>query len=749
MGVNGIYGLSGSGLDIESMVKVGMMSKQNEYDKMQQKYTQNEWKKASYLDLYGQVQTFNMSTLSQYKMSSNMNAHSATSSDESAVSVSANASAFEMTHYVRVNGLASNAYLVSGYGETEGVKTHNVGDKTSIDLAAALFKEIGVKIDENDEVVEGKIIADKVEYDSTAVAFQFSLGDASEISTESTTTPTNTDTKTANATITGTAKDVEVNFNVDNLDAQAFQFKISDGTKDATISFTYRQLQEASTTIESLTTQIANADLDIEVKSDDEGNFTLEGKNSSVKISISTIGTDEIAVNYLDRMHLTDANNSNNEFKDGSITAENFSEASSDTKTNGTGTKATVGNKQTLSVTYQQLLDGYTLNDLVADVNKLGTNVKAQYDSVQDMLSFYNTKSGKDNAISITIPEDKKAEATEDSEEAKKPENKIGERTAEFFTRLGLKQSINGELKEYDEGVAGEIFSAGSTNAVAGDNASATIDGVEYTNLDTNRTIINGVIYNFTKKTDNDITVTVTQDVDKIVDKVKSFVEDYNKLISSLYELYEEKPNSDYKPLTQAQKDEMKDEQIEKWEEKAKSGLLYHDSTLRKIISDMRDAVSRQVEGIPHSNVKNANGDYITYNNIFALGISTTGTRGQLVLNEDKLRTAIANDPDAVYNVFAKLDSNDDYSSNGVAQRLGDVFSAGMKAIRTRSGSDSGISEDSDLNNLLRELQTKMSNFKIMMNAFEDKLYKKYDAMETTLAMLGAQLNYVTTAFGG
>ena len=46
MGVNGIYGLSGSGLDVESMVKVGMLSKQNELDKMQQKYTLNEWKKA-------------------------------------------------------------------------------------------------------------------------------------------------------------------------------------------------------------------------------------------------------------------------------------------------------------------------------------------------------------------------------------------------------------------------------------------------------------------------------------------------------------------------------------------------------------------------------------------------------------------------------------------------------------------------------------------------------------------------------
>ena len=45
MGVNGIYGLSGSGLDVESMVKVGMLSKQSEYEKMQQKYTKDEWKK--------------------------------------------------------------------------------------------------------------------------------------------------------------------------------------------------------------------------------------------------------------------------------------------------------------------------------------------------------------------------------------------------------------------------------------------------------------------------------------------------------------------------------------------------------------------------------------------------------------------------------------------------------------------------------------------------------------------------------
>ena len=102
-----------------------------------------------------------------------------------------------------------------------------------------------------------------------------------------------------------------------------------------------------------------------------------------------------------------------------------------------------------------------------------------------------------------------------------------------------------------------------------------------------------------------------------------------------------------------------------------------------------------------------------------------------------------------MYTVFAKLDANDynDSAKSGVAQRLGDVLSAANKSIKSVSGTDSSTNDDSDLSKLMRELQTKMSNFKAMMNAFENKLYKKYDAMETVLSSLGVQLNYVTSAF--
>ncbi|MBO4779746.1 MAG: flagellar filament capping protein FliD, partial [Selenomonadaceae bacterium] len=305
-----------------------------------------------------------------------------------------------------------------------------------------------------------------------------------------------------------------------------------------------------------------------------------------------------------------------------------------------------------------------------------------------------------------------------------------------------------------------------NSDEITGTDGKIIVDGMEYATTD-NKANVGGIIYtamDVTVKTDssgnvtrNPVNVTVTQDVDAIVDKVKSFVEDYNKILSSLYEKYDEKPESGYEPLTQAQKDAMKEEQITKWEEKAKKGLLYHDKTLDKIINEMREAINTPVDGIEGK-----------YNSAYSIGISTKGIKGQLTLDEDKLRAALAEDSNAVYNVFAKLDKGEQValknadgtpmldsdgkqmyktversSYNGIAQRLGDIFTTAQKSIKTRAGSSADITEDSDLNTLLRNMQTKMSDFKKMMSALEEALYKKYDKLEEMLATLGTQMNFL------
>ena len=66
----GIYGLSGSGIDVDSMVRMGMMTKQNQYDKMYKEEVKNEWTKEAYTNMYSSLNTFNSSTLYNYKLSS-------------------------------------------------------------------------------------------------------------------------------------------------------------------------------------------------------------------------------------------------------------------------------------------------------------------------------------------------------------------------------------------------------------------------------------------------------------------------------------------------------------------------------------------------------------------------------------------------------------------------------------------------------------------------------------------------------
>jgi flagellar hook-associated protein 2 len=600
MGVNGIYGLSGSGIDIESMVKVGMMGKQKEYDKMAQKFTLNEWKKTALLDVNSQLTTFNMSKLSDYKMSSSMNAKTAESSDTSSVKVTANATAANMSHKVSVDSLSSNAYLIST-AESIAVTDPSDSTKKSIKLSDVMFRTLSM---DSDGHVTGTIKnSDSSSGEYASIAYEGSS---------------------------------ETNFLGYALkDDAAISFDISDGKNSATISFTYDEILN--------------------------------------------------------------------------------------------------GNK--------------TLNDLASKINEQGLSIRASYDNVNDRFSLYNTEGGAENTIKITTGAN-----TAEHDDGTKTRTYAGFAAQSFFNSLGLYQSKDGELvtpngtKKYGETDASALKigdgtinnSANASAEITGTDGEIKVDGVVYKTTN-NKVTVGGITYNALNATTNNVTVTVSQDVDAIVDKVKSFVEDYNKILSSLYEKYDEKGDSGYKPLTQAQKEAMKDEQIEKWEEKAKKGLLYHDSTVGKIISEMREAISTAVEGVSGK-----------YNSAYSIGISTTGIKGKLVLDETKLKKALAEDSDSVYNVFSKLSNvtdekgNEDTKYNGIAQRLGDILTNANKTIKTRAGSSSDITEDSDLNNLLRELQTKMSNFKKLMKTFEDRLYKKYDAMETALAKLGTQLNFIT-----
>jgi flagellar hook-associated protein 2 len=565
MSTSGIYGLSGSGIDVDSMVKVGMLSKQNEYDKLYKKEVQNSWMKEAYADLYSDVSTFANSTLSTYKMSYTTNPMTVASSSTSVATAVANSNAVAMAHTVTVSATASNAYMLTD---------------------------------------------DKI--------------------------------KRANANIMENGK--------------------ATGIKLADVIFTDAQQT-------SLKSQIQSG--------------SLNGDDTAL-----------------------------------SFTLKDSADASDKGKT--------------ISFTYDELLSsGQTLNDLVSKINNSGLNISASYDSTNDAFSMYQKDSGSKNAIAIEVADDTSS-TTDDN--ARTLINSLQLKAVTTTSKDGTATSTMGSLLQ--------LSSTNTSISAAGTDAEATIDGKLYKSS-SNKISAANVTYTLTSTGSS--TMTVSQDTDKAIENVKKFVEDYNKMMDSLNDKFNEKQYSDYGPLTKSQENSMTQDQIDKWNKKAKSGLLYHDTTLNKIRSAMREALYTPVDSVDSS-----------YSTMMSLGIESSTDQGHLTLDEDKLKKALAADPDCVYQIFASkgetttkladgtTTTTTDYDKEGVVNRLYDSLNSQLKDLKSYAGTSSEADDGSSLGTLLKSLQDQMTAFKTKMDAYEKALYSKYDDMESAIAKLSAQFNFVS-----
>ena len=394
--------------------------------------------------------------------------------------------------------------------------------------------------------------------------------------------------------------------------------------------------------------------------------------------------------------------------------------------------------------TYDQIFgDNKTLNDLATAFSNSGANVQGGYDTVNDSFSLYNKTSGSANKIGL--------KAT--NETSKELLNKL-----HLASYDGQTNTLGNEIRFTKDTL---------TEAAVGTNAKATIDGKTYES-DTNKLNVANVIYNFNgvsaKNADGTYqasTISVSQDTDKIVDNVKKFVETYNTLIDSLNTKYREEKNTDYKPLTKKQESEMTESQINKWNEKAKSGLLYHDNNIYSIISDMREALYTEVDAVD-TVLTDARGNKYSYNSMSSIGITSSTNQGHITLDEEKLKKALTEDPDCVYQLFASdqdstyisgstnknqsdtYTSKSDYLNTGIANRLYNSMTTNIRNLESYAGTSKETDDESYLGKLITNMNTKMTSFQTLMKSYESKLYKKYDAMEVALSKLGAQLSYIT-----
>lgn len=424
----------------------------------------------------------------------------------------------------------------------------------------------------------------------------------------------------------------------------------------------------------------------------------------------------------------------------GSDIAISIQVADSDNAVDANGKPVT----HTIEYTYDDIFkDKKTLSDLASAFGNSGANIQGNYDTVNDSFSLYNKTSGADNKIKLQANNADSAQLL----------NSL------HLASYDAQTNTLGSETTFAEGTM--------TEAAVGTNAKATIDGKTYESS-TNKLTVANVIYNFNgvsaknaDGTSQTSSVNVTQDTDTIVDNVKKFVESYNTLIDSLNTKYREEQNTDYKPLTKEQEAAMTDSQVDKWNDKAKAGLLYHDSNIYSIISSMRESLYTKVDAVD-TVLTDDKGNKYSYNTMSSIGITTSNNQGHITLDEDKLKKALAEDPDCVYQLFASdqdstyvagstnknqsdsYTSKSDYLNTGIANRLYNAMGTSMTTLESYAGTSKDTDDESYLGKLITNMNTKMSSFKTLMSSYESKLYSKYDAMEVALSKLGTQLSYIT-----
>lgn len=251
----------------------------------------------------------------------------------------------------------------------------------------------------------------------------------------------------------------------------------------------------------------------------------------------------------------------------------------------------------------------------------------------------------------------------------------------------------------------------------------------------------------FTATEADAVSFTSSSDADKIVDAIKSMVEDYNAMVTEIKNAYSTMPQQKsngkyYEPLTEEDKADMSESSIKAYEEKAKQGLLFADRDLSALYSQLTSAIS--MSGKDGADLK-------------AIGITSNYSNGltTLSLNEEKLRAALETDPDKVRDVFSKSVASGS-SSNGLMQALKsplDMYSKtqGTKGILVqKAGSTLAPSTlyKNTLQNKLDDIDTQIEKWQDKMADQVDRYTSKFTALEKLISQMNSQSSALASFLG-
>jgi len=234
----------------------------------------------------------------------------------------------------------------------------------------------------------------------------------------------------------------------------------------------------------------------------------------------------------------------------------------------------------------------------------------------------------------------------------------------------------------------------------------------------------------------------VTKNTDDIVKNVKQFVDDYNEIISLINKKTTERPNKNYPPLTPEQEEEMEKDEIDKWNEQAKKGMLYGDSKINSVLRNLRNAVASKTS--------------VSSLTLSSIGIAPASydTSGKLKFNEETFKKQLSQNPDEVINLFIK-DSTQTNGVSGVAKQIQSVLKAnvgtfgGTGILIEEAGLSDGLTADKNyLSKRMVEYDKAMTELKEDLAKEKERYWKKFTALEQTMNSLNSQSSWLSSMLG-
>jgi flagellar hook-associated protein 2 len=333
-----------------------------------------------------------------------------------------------------------------------------------------------------------------------------------------------------------------------------------------------------------------------------------------------------------------------------------------------------------------------SLKDLMGKINNSGAGIHMFYDGSERKMFISSNNPGEDIYIQSTG-----GTAIEDS-----------------FIMSSLKIDLN------------------NTDAYrAAKKATFYINGYKFEGLNSNTITFGGITYTLKAETSEPVYLEISQDINKAFNAISEFVEQYNKLITTINTKLKEPYYRNFPPLTDEQKEAMSDKEIELWEEKAKSGLIRKDIILTSAMSRLRIVMGSTL----------SDGDIRTLSQI---GITTSANYldgGLLNINEEKLRKALIENPNSVYNLFAVND--EEGGKQGIAIKLQEILDLTIKTITDRAGQDSSLIDRSYLAKQINDTEKRIETMEERLIKIEERYWQQFTAMEKALSEMYAQSDWL------